>query len=233
MLPADLRGTATELQVDQDGIVYVLTSKGVARLFGDAIALDGSYRPLASRIARDITTAEGELFYLFPQELLSNRRAGKFVRPLPPGSSYERAAVNSARTALLAQGGTLTLLRDGKFSDLAPVAEAAVEQIEVDADSFLVRAGDQIYRVSDAVERLARLKGLNTVASDEGRTRQWVGDSGPQGRDSFDSHQSSGDEHYCPGVTRWRSLGRDDPGRLASGAGRKLSLFRLEAVVGG
>src|SRR6185369_18002183 len=63
-LPPELRGQATQLSIDRDGIVYILTSKGVARLFDGKIALDRTYRPLAEKIPIDITVQSGELYYL-------------------------------------------------------------------------------------------------------------------------------------------------------------------------
>jgi len=43
-----------KLCVDKENTVYVLTDKGVARIFDNTLALDRSYRPLAGKIAKDI-----------------------------------------------------------------------------------------------------------------------------------------------------------------------------------
>src|SRR5271166_5175965 len=43
-----------KLCVDKENVVYVLTGKGVARVFDDTLALDRSYRPLTGKIAKDI-----------------------------------------------------------------------------------------------------------------------------------------------------------------------------------
>jgi hypothetical protein len=59
--------------VDKDNVVYVLTDKGVARVFDDTLAIDNSYRPLAGRIARDIAlTPHGDLAYRFDDGWLAN-----------------------------------------------------------------------------------------------------------------------------------------------------------------
>jgi hypothetical protein len=59
--------------VDKENIVYVLTSKGVARVFDDTLALDNSYRPLAGKLAKDIAlTPQGDLAYWFDDGWLSN-----------------------------------------------------------------------------------------------------------------------------------------------------------------
>jgi len=66
-----------KLCVDKENTVYVLTDKGVARVFDVTLALDKSYRPLAGRIPKDIAlTADGDLAYLFDEGWLSNGRSG-------------------------------------------------------------------------------------------------------------------------------------------------------------
>ena len=62
-----------KLCVDKEDVVYVLTGKGVARVFDDTLALDKSFRPLAGRIAEDIAlTPQGDLAYRFGDGWLSN-----------------------------------------------------------------------------------------------------------------------------------------------------------------
>src|SRR5512138_1375938 len=43
-----------KLCIDKENVVYVLTSKGVARVFDETVALDQSYRPLVGKIPIDI-----------------------------------------------------------------------------------------------------------------------------------------------------------------------------------
>lgn len=62
-----------KLCVDKENTVYVLTDKGVARVFDHTLALDRSYRPLAGRIPKDIAlTPQGDLTYRFDNGWLSN-----------------------------------------------------------------------------------------------------------------------------------------------------------------
>lgn len=62
-----------KLCVDKENTVYVLTDKGVARIFDNTLALDKSYRPLAHKIAKDIAlTPQGDLAYRFEDGWLSN-----------------------------------------------------------------------------------------------------------------------------------------------------------------
>lgn len=59
--------------IDKENTVYVLTDKGVARVYEQTLALDRSYRPLAGRLALDIgLTKRGNLAYRFDEGWLSN-----------------------------------------------------------------------------------------------------------------------------------------------------------------
>jgi hypothetical protein len=62
-----------KLCIDKENTVYVLTDKGVARVFEGTLALDHSYRPLARKVAQDIAlTPGGDLAYRFEEGWLSN-----------------------------------------------------------------------------------------------------------------------------------------------------------------
>src|SRR5271157_5278979 len=77
-----------KLCVDKENTVYVLTDKGVARVFDDTLALDKSYRPLAGKIARDIAlTPQGELAYLFDDGWLANDPDGHRRPSLEPSAA--------------------------------------------------------------------------------------------------------------------------------------------------
>ena len=63
-----------KLCVDKENNVYVLTDKGVARIFDNTLTLDRSYRPLAGKIAKDIAlTPQGDLAYRFEEGWLVKR----------------------------------------------------------------------------------------------------------------------------------------------------------------
>ena len=46
--------------INRDGIIYVLTERGVARLFENTLSIDHSLSPLAGLRARDISVQSGE-----------------------------------------------------------------------------------------------------------------------------------------------------------------------------
>src|ERR1051326_4847797 len=62
-----------KLCLDKENTVYVLSDKGVARVFDNTLALDRSYRPLAGKVAQDIAlTPSGDLAYRFADGWVSN-----------------------------------------------------------------------------------------------------------------------------------------------------------------
>lgn len=66
-----------KVRVDKENTVYVLTDKGVARVYDDTLALDKSFRPLAARTTRDIAlTPGGDLAYRFEEGWISNGENG-------------------------------------------------------------------------------------------------------------------------------------------------------------
>jgi hypothetical protein len=137
-LPEELAGTARKLVIDQDGVVFILTLSGVARLMGDRIALDQSHRPLAGKVARDITVAEGRLYYLFSDEVLSQRRAGKFVHPL--ARSFDAFSVNSKEEVLLREGKRFFRFIERAFSEIEAPHEISdsAPLFAIGPDFFLV-----------------------------------------------------------------------------------------------
>lgn len=76
-----------KLCIDKENVVYVLTDKGIARVFDHTLALDKSYRPLAGKIARDMAlTPNGDLAYQFEDGWLSNAAGGGIHRNADPTS---------------------------------------------------------------------------------------------------------------------------------------------------
>lgn len=104
-----------KLCVDKENVMYVLTDKGVARVFDDTLALDRSYRPLAGKVPLDLTVSpEGDLFYLFEDQWMSNGRNGKPSGPAKaaPGARLSVEAGGTVRVTteaaapLFARSGT-------------------------------------------------------------------------------------------------------------------------------
>ncbi|MBN8248487.1 MAG: hypothetical protein J0L84_13735, partial [Verrucomicrobia bacterium] len=93
--------------VDKENVVYVLTDRGLARVWEDVLALDRSFRPLAGRIPKDITVSPaGDLFYLFEDGWLSNGQNGRPGGPVKPGA-FDRIAVGASNEIWLSGPGTI------------------------------------------------------------------------------------------------------------------------------
>src|SRR5947209_9144320 len=101
-----------KLAIDRDGIVYVLTSRGVARLFDATLALDKSFRPLTGQRALDMTLHDGRLFYLFDDRFLSNGSAGEPLAHLSH-NVYRKFAVADNGAVFLAGTNNLALWSGG------------------------------------------------------------------------------------------------------------------------
>ena len=115
--------------VDKEGVVYVLTDRGVARVFDGVLALDRSYRPLAGRIARDLTVSpSGDLYYLFDDAWLSNGRNGRPGGAVERGS-YDRISVGAGGDVWLSGPGRVSGPGFGDRELPAPLARARDIQV--------------------------------------------------------------------------------------------------------
>lgn len=163
-LPAALRGTVHKLAVDRDGIVYILSDRGVARLFGDRIAVDLSYRPLAGKVARDFTVAQGKLYYLFDDEVVCNRDAGKFVLKLT--NRFDKIAVNESEKVLLCDGEKLTLVSQSSnnvFQSVSLRSKSSVVQISAGESGFYAVSSNNVYEVGSDLAPVTSVRGLNCI----------------------------------------------------------------------
>ena len=109
--------TMKKVHINKDGIVYVLTDRGMARLFGNKLALDRSFRPFNDKKILDSAEFNGEIYYLFEDLLLCNGFAGEFALKLKPGDFNKvlgarhgaLVVVGDAGTAVVNTNGTLTM----------------------------------------------------------------------------------------------------------------------------
>ena len=146
------RGAALQkLVVDRNGVAYVLTDRGVARLFEEKVALDQSFRPLFGLPVLDITLYRGDVFYLYHDRMLSNSNAGKYLFHLPR-SKYNAFAINENGQALLfgEEGLLLLTLDTGERKELARPAGTRRSRIVPDGNRFLMVLDSTLYAVSAA-----------------------------------------------------------------------------------
>src|SRR5688572_10916935 len=163
-LPPELRGKAREICIDRDRIVYVRSEIGVARLWEGQLALDHSYRPLAGKVAKDLTIADGKPYYLFPVEILSNRDAGKFVRPL--AEEFQLFAVNSRNEVLLGHGRKVSALQGIGTKSLGELPENLLSLLS-DGSTFIAITASGAYDPFSG-RSIVAVEGLKTATFHRG-----------------------------------------------------------------
>ncbi len=146
-LNAELEGAALrKLIFNRDGIVYVLTDRGVARLFDNMLALDHSFRPLAGLRPRDLALRSGEAMYLYEDRFLANGWAGKVQAQLPAGR-FEKFAVAEDGAALLLGGTNLAVQREGNLLSLPLPSSVSDAKPYAWHNDFFLASGRQVYRL--------------------------------------------------------------------------------------
>lgn len=152
------------LAVDNDFIVYVLTDKGVARLFENTLALDRSYRPLAGKKALDIDIGYGgNLHYLFEGKYLSNAQAGKPLGILHP-EKYQHLSVADDGSVMLAGAGGMGLFRNGKVYELEAPTGTLINRLYSHRNEFFFMMNDAIFRVAhQRITPLIRVRDLTAL----------------------------------------------------------------------
>ncbi|MGV3774834.1 MAG: hypothetical protein ACO1QB_18195 [Verrucomicrobiales bacterium] len=135
------------LEIDSDGVVFVRTDRGVARLFKDQLALDQSFRPLAERKPQAIAVQQGKLFYLYEDELLSNGFAGEVLAELPPKSGAT-IAIGSDLSFVRAYEKRLDLHQSSGKLIASFELSSPVRRLYNDAGNFYCLSGRTLSRIS-------------------------------------------------------------------------------------
>ena len=162
--PALSNSLMRRIEVDRDGVIYVLTDRGVARTFDETLALDRSFRPLADLVARDISLGHGSLYYLYEDRWLSNGDSGRPLGHLPRGV-FTTMAVTADGTVLLAGEGRLALVHDGRLEDLSVPPGQKNLRLFAHDDEFFALTEDSIHRVTAAgCVPFHRSEGMTTLA---------------------------------------------------------------------
>ena len=140
------------LEIDRDGAIYVLTDRGVARVYGDTLTLDRSFRPLTGLLAKDITLGRGWLYYLFEDRWLSNGDSGRPLGHLP-ARGFSTLAV--AEDGSVLAGGTQTAMLFRAGSPPRMVTDISLTPVRwfAHGEEFFGLTPDIIYRLSNGVSR--------------------------------------------------------------------------------
>src|SRR4051812_4601923 len=107
--------TMKKVHVNKDGIVYVLTDRGMARLFGNKLALDRSFRPLNGKKIFDSAVINGEVAYLLEDALISNGFAGTNSIALPPSQFSQIEKLNDDFSGILAGEKGKAFFANGRY----------------------------------------------------------------------------------------------------------------------
>jgi hypothetical protein len=156
--------TFRRLEVDRNGVPYVLTDRGVARTFDETLALDGSFRPLANLMARDIALGRGEIHYLFDDRWLSNGDSGRPLGHLPNGH-FTSIAVADDGTVLLAGPDKLAWVQRKQMNELVPPRATRPLRLFAHGNEFFVLSENFIHRITNGVvTEFHQGTGLTTLA---------------------------------------------------------------------
>ena len=143
----ELDGAAfRKLIIQRDGIVYVLTDRGVARLFHQTLALDHSFRPLAALRPRDLALRSGELLYLLEDRFLANAWAGQVQEKLPAGR-FQKFAVAEDGAALLSGATNVAVHRGGNLLPQSPPSDGAELRPYAWRNDLFLANDRQVYRL--------------------------------------------------------------------------------------
>lgn len=166
-LAPELEGAAfRRLVVDRENTVLVLTDRGVARVHGDVLAPDASYRPLAGKPVVDLAaTPAGDVYWLLVDQWLTNARNGIPRGDVKPGRfrwivPEDDGSVWLAGPGVQARVGPGGRLEENRFASPAPVRP------------FAGLPGRPWMAVGDRIRELDAA-GVTAVAT-RGR-RAWVG----------------------------------------------------------
>lgn len=166
----------SKIVVDYNGVAYVLTDRGVGRVFENKIIKDMLYRPLQNRIPADITVQDstGFLYYLYDDVVLTNAHAGEISIPLPSGN-FSAISVSADGTVCALRGSDVFLYEGGKWKDVS-VSGARITGIYTRGNEFYALTSEVLYKMKKGkFEPLHRGNNLQSV--DIGNEKITIGTS--------------------------------------------------------
>ncbi|MEQ9442393.1 MAG: hypothetical protein RIG62_25360 [Cyclobacteriaceae bacterium] len=131
-----------KVAVNYDDIVYVLTDQGLYRVIDDQVVRDIGYRPLADKVPVDIAIQEesGHLYYLYPDQFLTNAHAGIPYATLPEGA-FSQMAVNRDGTVLIAGEKQTAVYQKDAWTSLPDLAASILSLTTNDGQFFALTEG--------------------------------------------------------------------------------------------
>ncbi len=145
-LPEGLKGTdaVKKLVVDYNGIAYLLGPSGLYRVYDEEVVKDGFYLSLADKVPTDICVQErtGYLYYLYPDQYLSNASAGTIYADLP--QVYDRICVNQHEEILVYKSGAGAIYQGGQLQQQVSMP-SGVRDVYADNGRFYALAEQGIF----------------------------------------------------------------------------------------
>ncbi len=157
--------TFKKVVTDYNDNVYVLTSKGVYRIFENTLTKDLRYTPLAQKIPVDIAVQEGSghLYYLYEDKWLTNGDAGIPYKNLPKGM-YNQFAVAANGTMVLAGENTMAFCKDNALFSITKPADKILA-LQVDKGIFYALTASGVFQLSgNKLTIIHKGKGLQAMA---------------------------------------------------------------------
>lgn len=153
------------LVMSRDDVPYVLTSRGVARVFQSTLALDRSFRPLADLQALDLTRSpSGRIHHLFPDRWLSNDGDGSREGSVPPGR-FNRIAVGPREEVFLSGASGFSIAGADGIVDLDLHPTGTERLISTTSDGVWLSDGDSVWKWNGhTVERVGTQPGISLLA---------------------------------------------------------------------
>ncbi|HQX42669.1 MAG TPA: hypothetical protein PK779_13980, partial [Niabella sp.] len=154
----------SKVVVDFNEVVYVLTNKGVGRIFQNKVIKDLRYRPLQNSIPKDIAIQDGTgfLYYLYDDVLLTNEEAGEIHFTLPKGH-FSSFLISKNKTVLLNGDEKTMILENGKWVELSRPS-IGFTNIYIDKGVFFAINKDAVYVIKNKkFEVLHQSKGLQAL----------------------------------------------------------------------
>ncbi|HRN48169.1 MAG TPA: hypothetical protein PK110_04375 [Niabella sp.] len=140
---------AKKIVVDFNDVVYVLTDKGVCRVFENQVIKDLRFRPLQEKVPLDIAVQEGTgyLYYLYDNLLLTNEYAGTVSYSIP-ADTYHSFQVSKKGYALLMGEHKFSIIENGKWIDIS-IPEEKISEIYVNENDFYALSKNAVYILKD------------------------------------------------------------------------------------
>jgi len=151
-----------KVHVNKDGIVHVLTDRGMARLFDGKLALDQSFRPFIGKKLLDSSMGAGEIYYLFEDRLLCNGFAGKFAVMLPT-NRFDTVAVADDGRAVLCGPKASAILEKEKLTEISVFGKPLTTGL-----NLYIAAANGLYQISAGATLVAAEKDVHAVGEEPG-----------------------------------------------------------------